>query len=445
MRVLRSPAVAGLTAVGLVLRILAAAGHSAHVSADQRAYSLLGIGISEHGHYAAAGLKGQFHWPPGAPFLFALANLVHPAHHVSSVNPHVPAAYVAQVIVGTLTIPAAAWVAHQAAGRWAAIAAAAAVALYPPLVLSAGELLSEPLGALLVTLAVGAAAWGVRRPGLERLIPCGVLLGLTILTRADLLLAPLVLAAVIALWRRREVGWRNALATGGIVLISAFLTTVPWLAFVASQKNQLAPITTGGGSNLFIGTYLPGHGTIFGLKHALASEVRAHDRTLRATPTFKIPATKILLYVARGHRANADSYLRDRGLNNIWHYGTQRPVAFVRMLGSKVGRLWGDYTHGSLHPSRTLPRIGHVVLVLGALAALLAALWLAPSLELALIAALLALSTLSNAFLVSEARHLLPLLPLLFAGGAAGVARVLGRRRRAAPVPAAPEPVAAPS
>src|SRR5205807_8494198 len=119
MRVLRSPAVAGLTAVGLVLRILAAAGHSAHVSADQRAYSLLGIGISEHGHYAAAGLKGQFHWPPGAPFLFALANLVHPAHHVSSVNPHVPAAYVAQVIVGTLTIPAAAWVAHQAAGRWA--------------------------------------------------------------------------------------------------------------------------------------------------------------------------------------------------------------------------------------------------------------------------------------------------------------------------------------
>ena len=39
---------------------------------------------------------------------------------------------------------------------------------------------------------------------------------------------------------------------------------------------------------------------------------------------------------------------------------------------------------------------------------------------LVLVAALLGLVTVVNALLVSEARHLLPLLPLLFAAGAAG-------------------------
>ena len=41
--------------------------------------------------------------------------------------------------------------------------------------------------------------------------------------------------------------------------------------------------------------------------------------------------------------------------------------------------------------------------------------------ELVCIATLLVLATVVNAVLVSEARHLLPLLPLLFAGAAAGV------------------------
>ena len=101
-------ALLAITSAGGALRAAAAATHPEHVSADQRAYSLLAVGLSQHGRYAAHGLRGQFHWPPGAPFLFALANLFAPAHHVDLAHPHLPAAYVAQVIVGTLTIPAAA-------------------------------------------------------------------------------------------------------------------------------------------------------------------------------------------------------------------------------------------------------------------------------------------------------------------------------------------------
>src|SRR5439155_10265868 len=114
------PLLLGIIAVAALLRALAAAGHSAHVSTDQRAYSLLALGISEHGRYAASGLAGSFHWPPGAPFLFALANLADPAR-AAVARPEVPAAYVAQVVVGTATVPAAALVARSVAGRAAAL------------------------------------------------------------------------------------------------------------------------------------------------------------------------------------------------------------------------------------------------------------------------------------------------------------------------------------
>src|SRR4051794_38634723 len=123
MRSRAGVALLAITTLGAAARAVAAAAHSAHISADQRAYSLLALGLSDHGRYGAHGLSGPFHWPPGAPVLFALANPSDPAR-VDVPRPRVPAAYVAQVAVGTLTIPAAAWVARAAAGTAAGLVAA---------------------------------------------------------------------------------------------------------------------------------------------------------------------------------------------------------------------------------------------------------------------------------------------------------------------------------
>ena len=79
MRARARHVVLALTMAGGVLRSVAAATHPVHISVDQRAYSLLALGISEHGRYASRGLSGPLHWPPGAPALFALANLFDPA------------------------------------------------------------------------------------------------------------------------------------------------------------------------------------------------------------------------------------------------------------------------------------------------------------------------------------------------------------------------------
>ena len=98
------------------------------------------------------------------------------------------------------------------------------------------------------------------------------------------------------------------------------------------------------------------------------------------------------------------------------------------MLAAKAGRLWLDYTHGSLHRSQPLARVGHVALVALALLGLAAGLFRRRAPALVAVAALLALATVVNAVLVSEPRHLLPLLPLLFAGGAAGGVLAFDRR-----------------
>src|SRR5947209_3564330 len=192
------------------------------------------------------------------------------------------------------------------------------------------------------TGVAGALHWPpgapARREGL--LIAGGVLLGLTILTRADLLLAPLAAAGVVVALSRAE-GRRAAARRGGIVLAAAALTLAPWTLLASLHERTFVPVTTGGGSNLFVGTYLPGHGTLFGLKHALGPATRAARPALAHVRISHIPEQDIISYVARGHYGRReDAFLRGRGLHDLVHYATQRPAAYAGMLVAKVGRRW---------------------------------------------------------------------------------------------------------
>jgi CHASE2 domain-containing sensor protein len=82
-------------------------------------------------------------------------------------------------------------------------------------------------------------------------------------------------------------------------------------------------------------------------------------------------------------------------------------------------------THGR---SRDRSRTVHLVLLAAALLGLAAGLWRRRHPALLLVAAVLVYSTLLNTILIAEARHNLPLLPALYAAGAAGWAIALARR-----------------
>ena len=71
------------------------------------------------------------------------------------------------------------------------------------------------------------------------------------------------------------------------MLVALLVLLTPWTIFASGEAGHLVPLSSGGASNLWVGTYLPGDGSIFGAKRALADEVAP------ATPTS--PARRVQL------------------------------------------------------------------------------------------------------------------------------------------------------
>jgi hypothetical protein len=275
-------------ALGLAVALVAGAAwrarhaidHGAFLSTDERAYSALGVAIS-HGHYDPPGMDNPLHWPPGTPLLFGAARQLTGA----AGRPLDPAAaYAAQVIVGVLLIVVVFVLVRMLTGPWPAVAAAAAVALYPPLAVISGDMVSEPLGALTIAVVMLALARAWRSPSPWRFALAGAATGAAILVRADLLVLPLVLAVVVALTLRRS-GARPALLAAGAYLLAAVLALAPWSIYASGRRAQLTPVTSSSWSALYVGTSLPGDGRIFGLREALGDEARRHNPNIATSRT----------------------------------------------------------------------------------------------------------------------------------------------------------------
>jgi hypothetical protein len=88
-------------------------------------------------------MNDPLHWPPGTPLMFGVARQL-TGTGGARLDP--PAAYAAQWLVGVALIVAVFALVRLVAGPWPAVGAAAAVALYPPLSLITGDMVSEPLG-----------------------------------------------------------------------------------------------------------------------------------------------------------------------------------------------------------------------------------------------------------------------------------------------------------
>src|SRR3954471_19500477 len=167
-----------VVATGAALRAERAVNHGAFLSTDERAYAALGRALS-HGYYDVRGMNDPLHWPPGTPLLFAVARKL---GGVPDAVLAPAAAYWMQALVGVALIVAVFVLVRLLAGPWPGVVAAAAVALYPPLVVITGDMVSEPLGALTLVLAVLAMAWAwrARAPSPGRFALAGALTGVAI-------------------------------------------------------------------------------------------------------------------------------------------------------------------------------------------------------------------------------------------------------------------------
>ncbi|MCW3066010.1 MAG: hypothetical protein JWN32_3182 [Solirubrobacterales bacterium] len=413
--------------VGGALRAQQAAHGSGYQSADERSYAKLAIDLAKHGHYgdASTHMSQPLHWPPGAPALFALAYKLHPSAHGSL---KINSVLWAQWLVGVALIVVVFLLGRMLAGDAAGLIAAAVIALYPPLIINTSQQLSEPLGALVLALGVLALAWAVREGRPWRWGLAGLALGAAVLVRADLLAAPFLIAIVVAVVLARRVGRRPGLLAGGALAAGAILALAPWTIYVSSRQHQLVPVTTGSGSALFVGTYLPGDGNTFQMKRKLVAETRRRepqDRTVKNP--LAIPAADVLDAVAkRNPGLSHDASLRKEGLANIKRYVTNDPIGWLGLMVRKLDRMWTRYARGgAMHTSWEI-RVLHVVIVIAAFSGLFYGLWRTRNLVLGAILAIVAWSTALHLLVVAQGRYNLPLMPILVVAGAAGWA--LARR-----------------
>jgi 4-amino-4-deoxy-L-arabinose transferase-like glycosyltransferase len=190
--------------------------------------------------------------PPGYPYflggVYALTG-VQRAHAAR----RVVVGRIANALVGTAIVALCGVLSAQLFGRRVALAAIVLAAVYLPLILVGGSLMSEPLFAALLLASLSAAIQHRRRADRYRWAAlAGVLGGLAILTRANaaILLVPLI----VTVWNARPRWSRRALTPPATLLVVALLTTAPWTVRNAVALGSFVPVTTQLGTAL-AGTY----------------------------------------------------------------------------------------------------------------------------------------------------------------------------------------------
>ena len=190
--------------------------------------------------------------PPGYPYLLGAVYHVFGADREPT-RERVHVARIAQAFIGTALVALVGVVAAQLWGSIAALVALGLAAVYLPLILVGGAVMSEPLFDVFM-LASLAAALAYRRSAhrYRWALLAGVLGGLATLTRAQALI--LLVPLAVAVWDGRPWRARAALGPPLVLVLAALLTIAPWTVRNARELHAFVPVSTQFGSAL-AGTY----------------------------------------------------------------------------------------------------------------------------------------------------------------------------------------------
>jgi 4-amino-4-deoxy-L-arabinose transferase-like glycosyltransferase len=371
--------------------------------------------------------------PPGYPYflggVYRLAGVER-----AEAGRRIRAARIAQALVGTAAVALLGLLAAQLWGPRVGLLALALGAVYVPLILVGGSVMSEPLFVVLMLAALAAAVH--HRGSVHRYrfaILAGVLGGLAILTRANalVLLGPLAFAA----WDARPRLSRRALGPPVALVVAALLTVAPWTARNAIVLDSFIPVSTQLGSAL-AGTYNDAART--------DRENPASWRSVKRVPDY----THLLRQARETPEPVLERRLREASLDYI----AEHPFyvfkvgwwSTLRML-DLAGRDWSRHTASTISVDRDWADAGVICFWIFALLALAGALTGRARRAPAFLWVVPALMFLSVVFLVVETPRyrsaidpfVVLLAGLALTGGLARARRVrpAGLRRRAAGPP----------
>jgi 4-amino-4-deoxy-L-arabinose transferase-like glycosyltransferase len=200
--------------------------------AQGRGYRGMSPDVADRDHLTA-------YRPPGPSLIWAGVYYVF-GHHYSAIR-------VLHCLLGAATVALVYLVGRQSFSRTIGLLAAGAFAGWPISLYYSVELLSEPLGTAWLLAYVAAALDFAARPGPFRAALAGSMLGMAMLTRANVaMLLPLTLLwAVIQFWRRpRDLTWALAIPVVAVAML------VPWIIRNYRVFGAIVPLSTGGGDVL---------------------------------------------------------------------------------------------------------------------------------------------------------------------------------------------------
>jgi hypothetical protein len=350
-------ALAGIALLGLVVRAYVVVNPVEHPADDSRAYYALSKALYTEQSFGGPEFRDASDWSPGAPFLYAAA-------FYATGGAREGTARIVEALLGVATILvvfALGWrLGGRELGRWVGLFAAFAVAVYPPLIHTTGELMSEPPAMLTLPAAVLAFLWASDQganavvPGmrgqLRSVLPwavSGLLFGMTAMFRPEYLLvgAAFVLLAAIRIWRQRE--WRLGLAGAAVLLVALVLPILPWAVRNAVVLDRVVPISTGGGKALYVGTYLPADGEYQRVKALLAERYLGRDLEPGSAALDAVDPTELFDEVADEVRREHPELTRDEALGkagkeNLDKYFGEDPGGYLAMTARKAGRIWSS-------------------------------------------------------------------------------------------------------
>lgn len=292
--------------------------------------------------------------PPGYPYLLA------GIYRVAGVGPVAPRLF--QIALGLLAVVGLYVIGRAWLGPVAGLAAAAAAAVYWPLVYFEGELQAA---APLVTCLVGACltlfAWA-RRPRLGWAVAAGALLGVASLLRPNVLVL-VGFAAVWVAWAAPLEATRRRRMLGAVLVAAAAAGVIaPAALRNLSVTGRWIPITSSSGLNLYIGNN----------PHADGRVALELDGIGRFGTCFDYPALVRTLEAREGRRLDdrdVSRWFRDRALAWI----AAEPGAALRLTARKAWLYWGAVEVGHNRELELVREHSHVLAALPGFSALLGA------------------------------------------------------------------------
>lgn len=240
----------------------------------------------------------------------------------------------ANAALGALSVLLLYLIAKRIWGRRVGLFAAAAAAVFPPLVLLSLELLSEPL---FIALELGMVLAVLEYRGTREMrwaLLAGVLAGLAALTRNP---GPaLAIPLLVGLWvLRPRLSWEAA-RIPALALLCMVLVVAPWTIRNAVEFGRFVPVTTGTGFAM-AGTY-----------NQLSFEDEEHAASWR-TP--RIVPEYTPLFAGRGiDEGTLDANLREEAtafaLDHLPYVGKAVFWNFLRMFELADGSVVGFYGEG---------------------------------------------------------------------------------------------------